>query len=73
MPVTSRPALALAGVVTAVWLSSPWPRAASGSRGAGITAADLEYVVFFEKPFVKFERLLLTSCLLYTSPSPRDS
>lgn len=41
MPVTSRPALALAGVVTAVWLSSPWPRAASGSRGAGITAADL--------------------------------
>src|SRR5512132_2538036 len=30
-------------------------------RSAGITAKDLEYVVFFEKPFVKFERLLLTS------------
>jgi len=30
-------------------------------RRAGITAADLDHVVFFEKPFVKFERLLLTS------------
>jgi carbamoyltransferase len=30
-------------------------------RSAGITAADLDYVVFFEKPFLKFERLLLTS------------
>src|SRR5438132_11570847 len=30
-------------------------------RTAGITAADLDHVVFFEKPFVKFERLLLTS------------
>jgi carbamoyltransferase len=29
---------------------------------AGITAADLDYVVFYEKPFVKFERILL-SCL----------
>ena len=28
---------------------------------AGIEARDLDYVVFFEKPFVKFERLLLTS------------
>jgi carbamoyltransferase len=27
----------------------------------GITAADLDYLVFFEKPFRKFERLLLTS------------
>jgi len=27
---------------------------------AGITAADLDYVVFYEKPFVKFERLLLS-------------
>lgn len=27
----------------------------------GITATDLEYVVFFEKPFVKFERILMTS------------
>jgi carbamoyltransferase len=30
-------------------------------RAAGIEAADLDYVVFFEKPFVKFERLLLTN------------
>ena len=30
-------------------------------REAGIRAGDLDWVVFFEKPFVKFERLLLTS------------
>jgi carbamoyltransferase len=30
-------------------------------RAGGITAADVDYVVFFEKPFVKFERLLLSS------------
>jgi carbamoyltransferase len=30
-------------------------------RSAGLAAGDLDYVVFFEKPFVKFERLLLTS------------
>jgi carbamoyltransferase len=30
-------------------------------RTAGIEAPDLDYVVFFEKPFVKFERLLLAS------------
>jgi carbamoyltransferase len=30
-------------------------------RGGGIQAADLDYVAFFEKPFLKFERLLLTS------------
>ena len=30
-------------------------------RTAGLTTADLDHVVFFEKPFVKFERLLLTS------------
>ena len=28
---------------------------------AGIDAKDLDYVVFFEKPFVKFERLLLST------------
>src|SRR6266705_2367025 len=28
---------------------------------AGIEAGDLDYVVFFEKPFVKFERLLLSN------------
>src|SRR5829696_96963 len=27
---------------------------------AGITAQDLDHVVFYEKPFVKFERLLLS-------------
>src|SRR5262245_63002063 len=30
-------------------------------RRAGIRPADLDYVAFFEKPFIKFERLLLTS------------
>lgn len=28
---------------------------------AGITAKDLDYVVFYEKPFVKFERLFMTA------------
>lgn len=30
-------------------------------KQAGITAADLDYVVFYERPFVKFERILLTT------------
>ena len=30
-------------------------------RTGGIQAGDLDYVVFFEKPFIKFERLLLSS------------
>src|SRR5262245_34102392 len=30
-------------------------------RAGRIKAGDLDWVVFFEKPFVKFERLLLTS------------
>lgn len=30
-------------------------------RAGGITTADLDYVAFFEKPFVKFHRLLLSS------------
>ena len=30
-------------------------------RTGGIAASSLDYVAFFEKPFVKFERLLLTS------------
>jgi carbamoyltransferase len=34
---------------------------------AGITAADLDHVVFYEKPFLKFERLLET----YTAFAPR--
>jgi carbamoyltransferase len=28
---------------------------------AGISAADLDYVVFYEKPFIKFERILTTA------------
>ena len=32
----------------------------------GIETEDLEYIVFFEKPFVKFERLLL--CTMQTFP-----
>jgi len=30
-------------------------------KEAGITAGDLDYVVFYDKPFVKFERILETS------------
>ena len=30
-------------------------------RAGGISSADLNYVVFFEKPFLKFERMLLSS------------
>jgi carbamoyltransferase len=37
---------------------------------AGITGADLEYAVFYEKPLVKFERILLTT--LRTFPSSAD-
>lgn len=36
-------------------------------REAGITAADLDYVVFYERPMVKFERLLET----YLAYAPR--
>jgi carbamoyltransferase len=32
---------------------------------AGITAKDLDYVVFYEKPFRKFERILMTSFQSY--------
>ena len=34
-------------------------------HAAGIRSAELDYVAFFEKPFVKFERLLLTSMQTY--------
>ncbi len=34
-------------------------------RQAGITAADLDYVVFYEKPFVKFQRILQSSLATY--------
>jgi len=30
-------------------------------KAGGIEAAELDYVAFFEKPFIKFERLLLSS------------
>jgi carbamoyltransferase len=31
----------------------------------GVTADDLDHVVFFEKPFVKFERILMTSLQMF--------
>lgn len=34
-------------------------------RQAGITAADLDYAVFYEKPLVKFERILLSTLGTY--------
>ncbi|HEY4492713.1 MAG TPA: carbamoyltransferase N-terminal domain-containing protein, partial [Acidobacteriota bacterium] len=36
-------------------------------KQGGITSSDLDYVSFFEKPFVKFERLLLTSMQMFPS------
>src|SRR3970040_66896 len=30
-------------------------------KAVGVNAADLDYVVFFEKPFLKFERLIISS------------
>ena len=35
-------------------------------RQAGVEAGDLDYIVFFEKPFIKFERLLL--CTMQSFP-----
>ena len=37
-------------------------------KQAGISAADLDYVVFYEKPLVKFERILMTSLGAYPKP-----
>jgi len=39
-------------------------------RKAGITIKDLDYVVFYEKPFVKFERILMSA--LGTFPRSRE-
>src|SRR5215470_5336112 len=39
-------------------------------RTGGVEARDLDYVVFFEKPFVKFERLLLTSLQAFPRSYP---
>lgn len=36
---------------------------------AGITAADLDYVVFYEKPLVKFERIILTTLSTFPKSS----
>jgi len=36
-------------------------------RQAGITAQDLDYAVFYEKPMVKFERILMTTLSTYPS------
>jgi carbamoyltransferase len=36
-------------------------------RQAGLTGHDLDYVVFYEKPLLKFERIC---CSLQISPSP---
>ena len=38
-------------------------------KTGGITIGDVDYVVFYEKPFVKFERMLLTAM----STFPRSS
>jgi len=35
----------------------------------GVTAADLDHVAFFEKPFVKFERILMTSLQMFPRAS----
>src|SRR5438552_745160 len=39
-------------------------------RTGGIRGADLDYVVFFEKPFVKFERLLVSSLQTFPRSHP---
>lgn len=38
-------------------------------RYAGITSNELDYVVFYEKPFVKFERVLLTTLCTFPKSS----
>ncbi|MDP6384865.1 MAG: carbamoyltransferase N-terminal domain-containing protein, partial [Planctomycetota bacterium] len=39
-------------------------------KTAGITAADVDFVVFYEKPFVKFERMLLTAMATFPKSLP---
>src|SRR5262245_8116542 len=34
-------------------------------KSAGIKASDLDHVVFFEKPFRKFERILMTNLQMF--------
>ena len=47
--------------------SFPAQALAEAFRYCGITASDVDYVVFYEKPFLKFERLLST----YVQFAPR--
>ena len=37
---------------------------------AGLTIHDVDYVVFYEKPFVKFERMLLTAMATFPKSAP---
>jgi carbamoyltransferase len=37
---------------------------------AGITGADLDYVVFYEKPLIKFERILMTALGTFPASYP---
>src|SRR5512135_2792181 len=39
-------------------------------KQAGITANDLDYVVFYEKPLVKFERILMTTLGMFPRSYP---
>lgn len=39
-------------------------------KQAGITGKDLDYVVFYEKPFVKFERILMTALGTFPNSLP---
>jgi len=39
-------------------------------EAGGITSADLDHVVFFEKPFAKFERILMTSLQTFPRAMP---
>ncbi len=39
-------------------------------KTAGVTAADVDFVVFYEKPFVKFERMLLTAMATFPKSLP---
>ena len=50
---------------------SGWPGLAIDFclKTAGITIHDVDYVVFYEKPFVKFERMLLTAMATFPKSS----
>ena len=48
-------------------------RSRSAWSEAGITGADLDYVAFFEKPFIKFERILQTALAEVPAARQRSS